>query len=505
MTEIVSKIKAKTDTDRSSYRQIMKATSIFGGVQVLQIIIGIIRTKFVAVLLGPAGMGIAGLLDSTIGMIAQLSNLGLRISAVKDLSAAHGNGDLERTAKVTSVIHRLVWFTGLLGGLITLVLAPFLSQLTFGNRSYTWAFMWLSVTLVFNQLSIGNSVILQGMRQIPYLAKAGMIGSCLGLVTTVPLYYLLGIKGIVPGMILMAIFSWAIHQYFTRKVSIQHIDISLNEVVREGKGMIKLGFLISLNSMITLGVSYAVRIFISRTDGVEDVGLFNAGFAIVNSYVGLIFTAMSTDYYPRLSAVAHSNEKSTLLINQQAEVALLIISPILMVFLVFINWVVIVLYSEKFIAVSDMILYAGMGIFFKAASWSIAYIFLSKGNSQLFFWIELITNLYVLGLNILGYYYWGLTGLGVSFFLSYFLYFIQVFFVAREKYEFGFTQAFYKIFGLQIALASFCFAVVKLLGSPYSYIIGSLLIAVSAFYAYKELDKRLDMKAIIVSIKYRFK
>ncbi len=40
---------------QSSYRQIMKATSIFGGVQVFQIIIQIIRSKFVALYLGPMG------------------------------------------------------------------------------------------------------------------------------------------------------------------------------------------------------------------------------------------------------------------------------------------------------------------------------------------------------------------------------------------------------------------------------------------------------------------
>ena len=52
---------------KSSYRQIVKATSLFGGVQFFQIIISVIRSKFVAILLGPAGMGIVGLLTATTG------------------------------------------------------------------------------------------------------------------------------------------------------------------------------------------------------------------------------------------------------------------------------------------------------------------------------------------------------------------------------------------------------------------------------------------------------
>ena len=51
---------------QSSYRQIMKATSIFGGVQVFQIFFQVIRSKFIAVLIGPVGMGIVGLLTSTL-------------------------------------------------------------------------------------------------------------------------------------------------------------------------------------------------------------------------------------------------------------------------------------------------------------------------------------------------------------------------------------------------------------------------------------------------------
>ena len=128
---------------------------------------------------------------------------------------------------------------------------------------------------------------------------------------------------------------------------------------------------------------------------------------------------MGTDYYPRLSAVAQNNKLSKQTINQQAEVALLILAPILIVFLVFINYVVIILYSKQFIAVNSMIYWAALGMVFKAASWSVAFLFLAKGASKLFFWNELITNIYLLGLNLLGYYFMGLTGLGLSFLIAY--------------------------------------------------------------------------------------
>ena len=100
-------------------------------------------------------------------------------------------------------------------------------------------------------------------------------------------------------------------------------------------------------------------------------------------------------------------------------------------FLIFINWVVIILYSTKFITVNEMIYWAALGMFFKAASWAIGFVFLAKGAGKIFFWSELVASIYLLSFNILGYYFMGLTGLGLSFLISYFFVLVQVYVIAR--------------------------------------------------------------------------
>lgn len=490
---------------QSSYRNIMKATSLFGGVQVFIILINIIRTKFVAILLGPAGMGIAGLLQSTIGLIGGITNFGLGTSAVKNISEAFGSGDSVRVSKIATIIRRLVWITGILGAILTLFLSSWLSQLTFGNEDYTYAFIWISITLLFNQISAGQNVVLRGLRKLRYLAQASILGSVLGLITTVPLYYFYGLDGIVPGIIVTSVSTLLLTWYFAKKVNLKSVEVSPKMTFSEGRDMLQMGFMISLSGLIALGGSYVVRIFISNTGGVEDVGLYNAGFAIINSYVGMIFTAMSTDYYPRLAAVSNDNYKSNTVINQQAEIALLILAPVIMVFLVFINWLVILLYSTKFLGVNDMILWAVLGIFFKSVSWAIAFIFLAKGASKIYFLNELVTNGYLLGFNILGYYFYGLTGLGISFLVSYIIYVVQVYVIANRIYDFSFKPEFYKIFGIQLILAITCLMVVKLIADPFSYILGIIIIIISFYHAMKELDKRINLKGIVTNFKNKFK
>ncbi len=298
-------------------------------------------------------------------------------------------------------------------------------------------------------------------------------------------------------MILTAIMTLLLTWYYANKVNIKPIYVSKIRTYAESKDMVKMGFMISLSGMTTLGASYLVRIYISNVGGVDQVGLYYAGFAIITTYVGLIFTAMGTDYYPRLSAVADDNKQCSLVINQQAEIAILILAPIILAFLVFSNWAVILLYSVKFSPINDMILWAAIGMFFKAASWAIAFIFLAKGASKLFFVSELIANIYLLVFNIFGYKIGGLTGLGISFIISYFFYLIQVFFIAKIKYKFAFSNDFLRLFGIQLTLAILCFVVVKVFSFPYSYIVGVVLIAISVMLSFKELDKRIGIISII--------
>jgi O-antigen/teichoic acid export membrane protein len=474
----------------------MKVTSIFGGVQILSIVISVIRSKFIAVLLGSEGMGIVGLINATTGTIASLTEFGIGTSAVKNISAANASNDTSRLAMVSSVLHRLVWITGLLGSLVTLVFAKGLSRLTFGNGSYTLAFIWISITLLFTQLTSGQFALLQGMRKVQYLAKANLIGSLLGLFISIPIYFIWGLNGIVPAIIISSIIALVISTFFSSKINIKKVSVNSFMLRTEGVNMLRMGILISLNGLFAMGASYFVRIYINHLGGLTQVGLYNAGFAIINTYVVMIFTAMSTDYYPRLSGIADDNNKVKKTINQQAEIAILILAPILTVFLVFISWIVILLYSSKFLEINEMIHWAALGMFFKATSWAINFILLAKGESRLFFWSELITCIYMFVFNILGYKFWGLEGLGISFLIGYLIYTFQVFIIAKRKYSFSFNSKFYEIFFTQLLILTMCFITIKTISKSYAYLFGIIFIIISCVISFRELDKRIGLKAV---------
>lgn len=479
---------------QASYRQILKATSIFGGVQATKIFFAVISSKVIALLLGPAGMGLIGLFNSTIGFLSGLTNFGLGTSAVKDIAAANATKNEIRIARIVKVLRRWVWITGLLGVLVTIMFSPWLSQVTFGNKNYTFAFVWLSITLLFQQISSGQLAFLQGMRKLKHLASASVTGSFIGLALSVPIYYFFRINGIVPALILNSLTAMLLSWYFAGKVELQSVNVSRARTIAEGKEMLKMGFVISITGLFVLASSYIVRVYINRVGGVDEVGLYSAGFMIINTYVGLVFTAMSTDYYPRLASVAADVNKTNIAINQQAEIAILILAPILALFIIFIKGILILFYSTKFIDVGGMIQWASLGMFFKAISWSIAFVFLAKGASKLFFWNELIANIYMLTFNIIGFRYFGLNGLGISFLVGYVLYFFQVYIVTRIKYSMLIKRGTITLFIVHFFISLLCLVFAKSLTKPYNYIIGASLIFLSSSYSILELNKKTHFK-----------
>lgn len=482
-----------SDSNQSSYRSIFKATSLFGSVQLFQIIIQIVKSKFIAVLLGPAGVGIIGLYQSGILLVQNITNMGLASSAVRDVSEAFGLKNYHRINLVITTIRRLVWGTGLLGMIALAVFSPLLSKASFGNYDYTIPFIFLSVTLLLDQISAGQKVVLQGMRKFKELAICSVIGSTFGLLVSVPLYYLLGVKGIVPTLILNSICTLSVSWLYSRKIPVQKIEQSTKETFKQGRLMLVMGISMSLSGIFNTAASYVIRAYIQFVDGVGEVGLFQAGFMIMSTYVGLVFNAISTDYYPRLAAVNKDNSKCKEIINQQGEMASLILVPMLTICLVFMPVILKVLYSNDFLRANDYISWACIGMYLRLASWVISFSFVAKAESKLFMLNEALACSYYVVFSVVGYYLGGLTGVGIAFTLQYLVYLIQVYLIARKRYQFRFSNNFIQTYFCLLIALILCLVIVLFFNGWQKYTFGVLIILLCSGYCLFLLNKKIDL------------
>ena len=277
---------------QNSYSHILKYTGLFGGVQVLGILVGLVRNKLVALILGPMGMGLLALFSSTIKLVGDSTNLGLSISAVRNMSGAYDCGDTDRLLRSISVFRHWCLITSLLGLLVCVVLSPLLSRWTFSFGNHTLHFVLLAPVVALTTLSTGELAILKATRRLRDIAENSVYAMIVTLFVSVPIYYFFGSKGIIPSLLLVILLQTII----VMRYSLRAYPFRLNfrrSLLCEGFGFLKLGVAFVIAGMAGSGVEMAIRAYISNVDGVDTVGLYNAAYAMIFTYVGTVFTVSS--------------------------------------------------------------------------------------------------------------------------------------------------------------------------------------------------------------------
>lgn len=474
---------------KNSYNIILKATTLFGGVQVFTLLCGVIRNKLIAVWLGADGIGVIGLLNSTIELISSITGLGLRQSSVRDisLSAAESNQKLQKT---TAVVTRLVQLSALLGAVAIIIFSGVLSQLTFGDNSQQFSYILLSLAVVFNAVAGGNQAILQGAGAIKILAKSTLLGSITSLIITVPIYYYYGIKGIVPTLIIMSI-TTAIYAYLARyKVIKVERKITVKEAIKSGTPMLKLGIYMTIGAAVTAALNYALVSWLNQTASTTQVGYYQAGFTLITRYVGLVFVAMATEYYPRLAAISADNKKVSQQVSMQIETSLLILLPIILIFLLLQDYVISILYAPEFAVVSQYTTWAIVGVVYKAISWSLGFVLLAKGAGKLFLITEVVSDSIAFAINILLYKALGIEGLGVAYTINFIIYTAVVWILLAKMYNFSPTKQMFRVAAVVITLTTAQLLLVYIPDTP-QYAVTIPLAVVSAIYTIYTLKRRV--------------
>ena len=490
----------------NSHKTIIKATSIFGFAQVLKMFISVIGSKFIAIFLGPIGIGTVGLLNNTIAIITSLTSFGLNITSVREVSLAHAENDDIKFSKRFIVLQRWSFLIGLLGALVTIAFSTLLSKWTFGTSEYYFWFVILSVNFVFSSLTTCKIALLQGMRMIKSIAISNVLSSVLITLFTVPIYYFFRFDGIVAVILVSSLISFLINYYFTRNIKINKIKISISEIFQRGIPLLKMGFLLSINVIFGQICNYLIKIYLSGSGSTAEIlGLFEVSSVILITYVGMIFNAMGTDFYPRLTAINSNNSKVKELVNDQIEIGLLLITPAI-TFLYFCAPLLIqALYTNDFLGVLLIFKAALFAIIIKTIIWPLGFIILAKGENKLYFKQELISDFFNITLTIILYHILGLIGIGIATLINYTFYGFYVFRIVNNKFNFGLRNDTFKIVLVSFIIGLSSCSITFLIDYPQAYYPLGIIFITSIIYSYKELDKRIDLFSYYLKIKNKFK
>ncbi|MBO7579157.1 MAG: oligosaccharide flippase family protein [Prevotella sp.] len=442
----------------SSYHHILKYTSLFGSIQALNIFIGLVRNKLVALILGPGGIGLMSLFNSAIALLSNATNLGIATSSVKTLSELYEKGDEEQVKRHVRVIRQWALATAVIGFFACALAGPLLNNFSFTWGNHVKHFVLLAPTVAMLAITGGETAILKSARRLRNLAKVSVWNVFLALVFTTPIIYFYGQKGIIPTITLITFTQMLLTIRYSHRVFPWsfHFERSL---WGEGLPMIRLGIAFVVAGVFGSGADFLIRASLNNIASLNMLGLYNAGFMMTITYAGMIFTSMETDYYPRLSAIGNDVHQMSNTVNHQVEVSLLMISPLLVAFSIGAPIIVQLLYSKEFLDVVPMIQITVLAMYLRAMKLPVAYLTLAKGDSKSYLFLEAYSAVVMVIAVVGGYMLFGLPGTGVGLLVTGLIDIIVINIFTRYKYHYKVSSTVFRFAKYQLPIALAVYAI----------------------------------------------
>ncbi len=319
------KVNKLSKDEKKSYGQILKSSALIGGSSLITLVLRTVRSKVIAVLLKENGLGLLGLYFNVSELTRTVAGLGINMSGVRQIAETVEKGDPTQIARTVTALRRLSFCSGALGALLLVVLCKPISWVTFGDYHHARGVALLGVGVFFLDVSAGQAALVQvHAPDCGPGACMGILGALYATVLTVPIIYFMGKRGVVPSLVCVAGMSILTSWWYARKVKVERVRMKWRDIIGEAAILLKLGRVFVASGLFTMGVAYLIPVIIRAKLGLAFAGYYQAAWALSGFYIGFILQAMGTDFYPRLTGVAKNHPECNRMVNEQAEIGLLI-------------------------------------------------------------------------------------------------------------------------------------------------------------------------------------
>ncbi|MCF0202269.1 MAG: oligosaccharide flippase family protein [Bacteroidaceae bacterium] len=406
----------------TQYRSILKYVGLFGSIQGLNLMVGLLRGKLVALILGPSGMGLSSMLNTAVSLLSSSTNLGIGISGVKELSLAlpesTEGASQEAAARKIAIIRVWSLIAAVLGLSCTCLVAPLIDMLSFSWGNHTLHYMLLAPTVALMAVTGGETAILKAARELKHLAMIQIFTVVMSLFIAVPIYYFFGESGIVPVLFLTALATMLATVFYSYRLFPLQLK-NIRQHISDGGPMVKLGLSFVAAGMVGSSVEMYIRAFLNVQADLETVGLYYAAFLIAITYPSSLLGSLENEYFSRLSAVCADSREMCRMVNAQVEVLLMVMFPIIAVLIIALPIALPMLFSTKFNGAIPLAQVTLLAMFLRSATMPIEYSLLARGESRRFFYMEALWGALTVGFLTIGYHLFGLIGMGYGWVAEY--------------------------------------------------------------------------------------
>ena len=442
----------------SSHRQILKSSAIIGGASVINIALGLVRTKIAALVLGPAGVGLIGLFQNLVQTASNLAAFGLGTAGTRQIAAAIG--DPAALARARSALLGGSLALALIGGSATWLLREPLARWALDDPAQAQTIGWLALGVTLAVLGGAQVALLIGLRRIGDAAAITIGSAVAGTFAGASAVYFAGEDGIAAFVIAPLAAAWLVGAYFVYRLPRAEGGKPAPAAVRaEFRALLGAGAAFLVAGVGTTLAQLVARALIQHRLGAAAVGQFQASWMISIVYVGFVLQAMGADYYPRLTEAIGRREEAHRMIDEQSEVALLLSAPVLLGTLGAAPWIIPLLYAHAFAPAAEILRWQILADLLKIASWPLGYVLLARGEARTFMVGELAASGVLIGALWLLLPIVGLPASGIAVLIAYALYLPALLVIVRLRAGYRWSR---HVAGLFVAVLAAALVVMAL-------------------------------------------
>ena len=478
----------------NTYRTIIRTSSIMAAASVLNVVVGLLRAKVVAVLLGPAGVGLVGLYHNVLQVGGSIAGLGVGTAGIRRIAHAHRNELPDDLALVRRSMNLATLVLAVFGSLAFFLLREPLARIMMGDATKAESLGWLAPGIAFLVVYGTQVAHINGMRRIGDLARlqisSAIIATALGLAAIL----WAGERGIPAYVLSASLASVAIGQFFVGRIGpAPGRRPTAREIIDCICKLLAVGFPFMASGLIVVGGFLAVRSMIEQKLGSIALGYFQASWAIGMVYINFVLGSMGAEYYPRLSGCIGDHEAACALINDQTEVALLLAAPLVIGGIAVSPWLIPLLYSDAFGPSVSILHWQLLGDLPKVASWPLSMVTLAAGAGKTYVFTECvsISTFLIVAHITLGAF--GIVGSGISFLAMYLVYLPVVYFLARRRVGFRWRPAV-MVQGLIIMAAAVSTSTLSVWSQPLAAVLGVVAAVIAFFYGLVRLGAKAEIR-----------
>lgn len=396
-------------------------TSALNGVAVLiKTATLFILNKILAIYVGPSGYAMIGQFQNFIQMITTFS--GSMINTAVTKYTAEYYEDKQKQKKIWQNAGSIVFILSLLFALLIIIFQQQLSLYIFHSLEYQSVFIWFAIFLVFFNFNTLFLAILNGKKEILKLVLANITGSLVSLVITAALAVKYHLYGALVALSVYQSLAFFVTLYLCYKADWFKFSYLFGKIDKDTAKKFASFALMALVSAICVPLSQMViRTYIGQEFGVNYAGYWEAMIRLSAAYLMLVTTTLGVYYLPRLSELKVLAEiKKEVYLGYKFVFPLAILGGIFAYLLR--DWVIVVLFSEKFLPMADLFLWQMIGDSLKIGSWILAYLMLSKAMIKLFVTTEIMFTISSILLTYTCTQMFGFEGVSIAHLINYAVY-----------------------------------------------------------------------------------